>query len=130
MKKLFVLFFMALVAFPAYAQDSAERDPSIDPPIIFDGVQTDLNEFLWIKRPLIVFADAPADPRYVEQMQFLTDRLEALDARDVVVLTDTDPGARSDLRQRFHPWDVREISRVIDKLPTRQREMRENSGGS
>lgn len=151
MKKLFVLFFMALAAFPAHAQDSAERDPSIDPPIIFDGVQTDLNEFLWIKRPLIVFADAPADPRYVEQMQFLTDRLEALDARDVVVLTDTDPGARSDLRQRFHPrgfmlvllgkdgtiylrkpfpWDVREISRVIDKLPTRQREMRENSGGS
>lgn len=151
MKKLFVLIFMALAAFPAYAQDSAERDPSGDPPIIFDGVRTDLNEFLWIKRPLIVFADAPADPRYVEQMQFLTDRLEALDARDVVVLTDTDPGARSDLRQQFHPrgfmlillgkdgtiylrkpfpWDVREISRVIDKLPTRQREMRENSGGS
>ena len=151
MNKIFALVFMALAAFPATAQDSAESDPMIDPPIIIDGITSDLNEFLWIKRPLIVFADAPADPRYVQQMQFLTERLDALDARDVVVLTDTDPGARSDLRQRFHPrgfmlvllgkdgtiylrkpfpWDVREISRVIDKLPTRQREMRENPGGS
>jgi len=151
MQKIIVLFFMALAAFPAAAQDSAEDGQVLDPPIVFSGDNVDLNEFLWIKRPVIVFADSPADPRYEQQMQFLTQRLDALDARDVVIVTDTDPSARSDLRQQFHPrgfmlllldkdgtiylrkpfpWDVREISRAIDKLPSRQREMREGAGQS
>lgn len=142
---------MALAAFPAAAQDSAEDGQVLDPPIIFSGNDVDLNEFLWIKRPVLVFADSPADPRYEQQMQFLTQRLDALDARDVVILTDTDPSVRSDLRQEFRPrgfmlvlldkdatiylrkpfpWDVREISRAIDKLPSRQREMRQGAGQS
>ena len=66
--------------------------------------------------------------------------------RDVVVLTDTDPAAQSPLRLRMRPrgfmlvlvdkegqielrkpfpWDVREITRSIDKMPLRQREIRE-----
>ena len=64
----------------------------------------------------------------------------------MVVLTDTDPSARSALRLKLRPrgfmlviigldgdvkllkpfaWDVREISRSIDKMPLRKRELRE-----
>ena len=66
--------------------------------------------------------------------------------RDVVVLTDTNPDARQPLRLRMRPrgfmlvlvgkdggiklrkpfpWSVREISRSIDKMPIRQREIRD-----
>lgn len=109
-----------------------------------DGV--DLGEFLWLKRPVIVFADSAADPRYQEQMGFITDRLSELESRDVVVITDTDPAAFSDLRRKLRPrgfmlvligkdgqvklrkpspWSVREISRSIDKMPMRQQEIRD-----
>lgn len=148
MKPLLFLVFMAFTAIVAIAQD-ASQDP-VDSPII-DGTTTNLNEFLWIKRPLIVFADTPADPRYVEQMGYITERLDVLEERDVVVLTDTDPAARSELRKALRPrgfslvlvgkdgviylrkpapWRVREITRSIDKLPVRQQELRDHTGGS
>lgn len=103
----------------------------------------DMSEYLWQKRPVLVFADSDQDPRFVEQMEYLDAEEDALDERDVVVLTDTDPN--SDLRDKYHPrgftlilvgkdggiklrkpspWTVREISRVIDKMPMRQREIR------
>ncbi|EIE48687.1 hypothetical protein C357_22640 [Citreicella sp. 357] len=108
-----------------------------------------LGDFLWIARPLVVLADNPADPRYVQQMQLITQRLDALAERDVVVITDTDPGARSPIRLALRPrgfmltlvakdgtilfrkpapWDVREISRSIDKQPLRQQEVRDQHG--
>lgn len=109
------------------------------------GTQT-LEQFMWINRPIVVFADSPADPRYVQQIQFLTDRLGDLDERDVIVLTDTDPAAMSPLREKLRPrgfmmvligkdggiklrkplpWSVREITRTIDKMPIRQQEVRD-----
>ncbi len=148
MKPLFSLVFMAFIATSSIAQD-ATQDP-VDTPIL-DGTTANLNEFLWIKRPLIVFADTPADPRYVEQMGYIAERLDVLNERDVVVLTDTDPAARSDLRKALRPrgfslvlvgkdgviylrkptpWRVREITRSIDKLPMRQQELREHPSGS
>ncbi|WP_404817685.1 DUF4174 domain-containing protein [Salipiger thiooxidans] len=105
-----------------------------------------LDDFRWISRPLVVFADNPADPRFVQQMELINARLEALEDRDVVVITDTDPSARSPIRQELRPrgfmftliskdgtillrkpapWDVREISRSIDKLPLRKQEVRD-----
>ncbi|WP_372836889.1 DUF4174 domain-containing protein [Puniceibacterium confluentis] len=105
-----------------------------------------MSEFQWLKRPVVVFANSPADPRYVEQMQLINERLDVLADRDVVVITDTDPGARSAIRQKLRardfmivliskegtvvlrkpfPWDVRELSRSIDKLPLRQQEIRD-----
>ncbi|QFT63488.1 protein of unknown function [Roseivivax halotolerans] len=108
-----------------------------------------LSEFEWLKRPLIVFADNPADPRYVEQMQYITDRTDALIDRDVVVLTDTDPALSTEIRRELRPrgfmlvliakdgtrvlrkpfpWSVRELSRSIDKLPVRQQEIRDRQG--
>ncbi|MCR9126703.1 MAG: DUF4174 domain-containing protein [Rhodobacteraceae bacterium] len=110
---------------------------------------SDLSEFLWIKRPVIVFADSAADPAYAEQIELLSDRLEDLRDRDVIVLTDTDPAAQSPLRSKLRPrgfmlvlvgkdggvklrkplpWSVRELSRSIDKMPMRAREIRERRG--
>jgi hypothetical protein len=43
------------------------------------------------------------------------------------VLVGKDGGNK--LRKPF-PWDVREISRSIDKMPMRQREIRENKDAS
>lgn len=122
-------------------------DVGTDPfEMILPATETTLEQWLWLKRPVVVFADSPADPRYVQQMQFISDRLDALEERDVVVITDTDPAARSSVRQTLRargfmmviiakdgtivtrkpaPWDVREISRSIDKLALRQQEVRD-----
>ncbi len=101
-------------------------------------------DFLWRSRLIVVFADSQDDPRFVTQMELLHDRPARLAERDVVVITDTDPAARSDIRVAFRPrgfmlvligkdgaillrkpfpWDTREITRSIDKTPFRQREL-------
>ncbi|OAN70848.1 DUF4174 domain-containing protein [Seohaeicola saemankumensis] len=146
MKNIFALVIAGLLAFPAGAADTAEGPPAL--PLV-QGSDVDLSEFLWTKRPIVVFADTPNDPRFIEQMNFLNADIPALLLRDIVVLTDTDPAARSDLRRKLRPrgfmlvlidkdggvklrkpapWDVREISRSIDKFPTRQQEIRESLG--
>ncbi|MDZ7709846.1 MAG: DUF4174 domain-containing protein [Roseovarius sp.] len=143
MKQLIALVLLAFAAAPALAQDAA---PDVEIPMIVSADEINLNDLRWIKRALVVFADTPADPRYIEQMGYLTDRLEVLDARDVVIVTDTDPDARSEFRQELRPrgfslvligkdgeiylrkpapWEVREITRSIDKLPARQQELRD-----
>ncbi len=151
MLRLFSIALLALSALnPAPALADTE-DEILSQQIIFTGGDVDLSEFVWIKRPLVVFADSPADPRYVQQMEFITERLDDLAERDVVVLTDTDPGAMTALRRKLRPrgfmlaligkdgtvylrkplpWSVREISRVIDKMPMRQQEMRDRRGDS
>jgi hypothetical protein len=81
-------------------------------------------------------------------MTYLRSRPTDLAARDVVVIVDTDPAARSAVRTQLRPrgfmlallskdgsvfqrkpapWDVREISRAIDKLPQRQQEIRDGT---
>ncbi|WP_210879039.1 DUF4174 domain-containing protein [Roseovarius autotrophicus] len=144
------VFTLVLLAFTASAISAGEDSEKIAKPIIFPADDINLSDFLWLKRPLVVFADTPADPRFIEQMGYLTERFTVLDERDVVVITDTDPGARSDIRQRLRPrgfglvligkdgvihlrkptpWQVREITRTIDKLPVRQQELREGRPG-
>lgn len=114
--------------------------------LVQPGETADLASFLWLKRPIVVFADSPQDPRFKEQMDRLMAEADALLERDVVVLTDTDPAARSKLRQKLrprgfmlalvgkdggvklrkpHPWTVRELTRSIDKFPDRLREVEE-----
>lgn len=104
-----------------------------------------LSAYQWTHRPLVVFADNPADPRFIEQLALLRAGEDDLRDRDVIVLTDTAPGEPSELRDALRPrgfalvligkdggvklrkprpWDVRELSRVIDKIPTRQQELR------
>ena len=146
MKKILAFVFAGLFALPAGAADTAESPPEL--PVI-DGSEVNLSEFLWIKRPIVVFADTPNDPRFIEQIKLLEADIPAILTRDIVVLTDTDPAARSALRQTLRPrgfmlvlmdkdggvklrkpapWDMREISRSIDKWPTRQQEIRERLG--
>lgn len=102
-----------------------------------------LEELKFLKRPVVVFADSPMDPTFVRQMQLLERDLAALDERDVVLIIDTDPAAKSAIRQQLRPrgfslvlmekdmkpvirkplpWDVREIVAAIDKFPLRRQE--------
>lgn len=130
----------------AQAQEAKAAD-SVDPSeVIREAGETSLDEFLWVNRPIIVFADTPADPRFVQQMQFIERDLDDLVERDVIVLTDTDPATLSPLREKLRPrgfmlvlvgkdggvklrkplpWSVRELSRTIDKMPMRQQEVRD-----
>ena len=128
---------------------AAENADSTQPSLFLEGDVEDLNEFVWEKRPIIVFADSPNDPNFRLQMEYLEQRVEDLRDRDVIVLTDTDPDGQSALRQKLRPrgfmlvligkdggvklrkpfpWDVRELGRTIDKMPIRQREIRERRG--
>ena len=136
--------FFAATPLVAQTDDAGESDPAWDAIVVSDN--DNLTEFLWQNRPVVVFADSPNDPRFEQQMALLKSRSAALATRDVVVLTDTDPASGSELRKNLRPrgfmmvligkdggvklrkaspWDVRELSRVIDKMPMRQREVRE-----
>lgn len=122
---------------PVTAQDGGLFQPAGD---------TGLDEYLWTKRVIVVFADTQADPRFQQQIELLRRDEDQLADRDVVVLTDTDPDARSPVRLRLRPrgfqmvlvdkdggvklrkplpWSVREITRSIDKTPMRLREVEE-----
>lgn len=117
---------------------------AVDPLAPREAIDTNLSDFLWTARPIVVFADTPADPRFAEQMELLAERLEPLAERDVVIITDTDPEARSDIRRQLRPRgfavvviakdgsvglrrpsprDVREIIRAIDNFALRQEEL-------
>ena len=133
---------LAFLAGTSMAQSTSEM-------VFPETVNEDLNQFIWEKRPIVVFADSPNDPAFREQMELLEERVTDLAERDVVVLTDTDPAARGPLRLKLRPrgfglvligkdgdvklrkpvpWDVRELSRIIDKMPMRQQEIRDRRG--
>ncbi len=143
---------VALAPLMAAAQDVAVSDPNVvletlgTPAEPFEGSEVTLDQFKWLARPLVIFADTPLDPSFQRQMELLQDRPEALVERDVVVIVDTDPDARSEVRLALRPrgfmlvimdkdgqvelrkpapWDVREITRTIDKMPLRQQEIRD-----
>ncbi|QGX97795.1 DUF4174 domain-containing protein [Roseovarius faecimaris] len=149
MRRVFVLIFLALAPLSAAAQDASDIGQSPAEQGVLRSDAKDLSEFVWINRPIVVLADSPQDPRFIQQMKFIEAELDELAERDVVVLTDTDPSANSALREALHPrgfmlvligkdgmiklrkpvpWDVREISRVIDKMPMRQQEIRDRRG--
>lgn len=115
-------------------------------PFSADGLA--LADLLWVRRPLVVFADTPNDPAFQRQMQRISANIAELERRDVIVITDTDPAARTAIRQKLRPrgfslvimdkdgevkrrnpapWDVREITNAIDRFPLRRQEMLELS---
>ena len=147
MKHVLSLVFTSFIATMSMAQAAVE---GADDPIILSDEVVDLDDFLWSKRPVLIFADSPNDPRFIEQMGYITERLSVLEERDVVVITDTDPGQQRDLRRKLRPRgftlvlvgkdgviylrkpvprQVREITRTIDKLPVRQQELRDRRPG-
>lgn len=104
-----------------------------------------LDDFKWQARPVVVFADSAQDPAFITQMELLMADPPALLERDVIIITDTDPAAKSDIRQKLRPrgfmlvlvgkeggvklrkpfpWNIRELTRVIDKSPIRKREIK------
>ena len=145
MKPLIPFVIAAFFATFGHAQTTSAEAESVQ---IIPADMVDLNEFRWKKRPVLVFADSADDPAFIEQMDLLRAQLNELETRDVVILTDTDPAARQPLRLRMRPrgfmlvlvgkdggiklrkpfpWSVREVSRSIDKMPIRQREIREGN---
>ncbi len=137
----------ALIPLAALAADGSATD---DEAFVRPAGDSDLSEFLWVNRPIVVFADTPADPRFQTQLDMLLEGEDVMRDRDVVVLTDSDPSARSAIRSKLRPrgfqlvfvdkdgvvklrkpepWSVRELSRSIDKTPLRQREIRERRDG-
>ena len=118
-----------------------------DPTTVFEASAVDIDAFRWIARPVVVFADSPANPAYKRQLEYIEEGIGDLARRDVVVIVDADPEPASDLRQRLRPrgfglvlmnkagdvalrkpspWHVREITRSIDKTPERQQELRDS----
>ncbi len=151
MNQAFAFVIAMIVALPVFAQEaelaSAEMvEPQETGPLApLDATEVTLADFQWVARPIIIFADTPADPRFREQLSLLAERPDPLLERDVVIITDTDPEARSDLRQELRPRgfalvvmtkdgavgfrrpsprDVREITRGIDNFALRQEELR------
>ncbi|MEI4473294.1 DUF4174 domain-containing protein [Frigidibacter sp. MR17.24] len=61
--------------------------------------RADLRDYRWSARPLLIFAASPDDPRLRAALEALKGRDAALDDREIVVLTDTDPAARGGLRE-------------------------------
>ena len=105
---------------------------------------TNLKVYEWSHRPVVIFANSDRDPNFISQMEFLSEDIRALQERDIIVLIDTDPNFSSSLRKKLRPhgfafiligkdgqvklrkpspWNIREIARVIDKMPLRQQEI-------
>ncbi len=141
MKSVLSLVVAALLPLVASAQDVPA--PTVGP---VPAAEVKLDHFVWLQRPVVVFADRPDDPQFLLQMSRINAGLDDLAERDVVVITDTDPAAAADARQRLRPrgfalvlmdkdgevkrrvpsaWTVREITHAIDRFPLRRQEMLE-----
>jgi len=145
MKLLTNIALAVLIALPATAQELTVLERwEEDRTQVFDGAEINLDDLQWVARPLVIFADTPNDPRFTQQMDLLLADMDELAERDVIVITDTDRAAMSDVRTTLRPrgymmalvgkdgrvalrkpapWSVRELSRSIDKMPLRQQEI-------
>ena len=122
---------VALAAGPAQAQEPRP-------------MPEDLEALRWEARPVLIFADTPADPDYQGQLEALEKAAEGLAARDMVVLVDADPAAGGALRERLevqgfaavligkdggvklrepHPVAPLELFALVDRMPMRRHEM-------
>lgn len=145
MRTLLITLALGLFSGPAMAQTALEAWEQ-DRAQVFDATDITLADFIWTARPIVVFAQSPNDPQFKQQMDLLTARIDDLAERDVIIITDTSPTPPSALRTSLRPrafmlaiigkdgrtalrkpapWDVREITRSIDKMPLRQQEIKD-----
>lgn len=136
----------ALFPLAALAQDAPAPTASFTP---VPAAEVVWNDLMYVKRPVVVFADSPNDPNYIRQMDLIARDAGELADRDVIVITDTDPDARSEVRLKLRPrgfslvlldkdlkpvirkplpWEVREITHAIDKFPLRRQEIQQGAG--
>lgn len=138
---------LAAVLFPltAMAQDAPAPTASFTP---VPAAEVVWNDLMYLKRPVVVFADSPADPNFIRQMDLIARDAGELAERDVIVITDTDPDARTEVRTKLRPrgfslvlldkdlkpvirkplpWEVREITHAIDKFPLRRQEIQQGN---
>ena len=141
MKPLYSFVLAAFLPLAALAQDA----PAM---AIVSGADVVLADLMYVKRPVVVFADSPNDPNFQRQMGLLARDFAALEARDVIVITDTDPAAKSEIRTKLRPrgfslvlmdkdwkpmirkplpWEGREIVNSIDKMPIARTEALEKN---
>jgi hypothetical protein len=141
MKSIFKPFLLA--TFVSLAFGATAQDAGLVPVAASEVV---LADYLYLKRPIVIFADSPNDPEYIRQMALLTRGTADLIERDVVVITDTIPNPPSELRKILRPrgfllvlldkdgtpeqrkplpWDTREITHAIDKFTSRRLEVLE-----
>ena len=129
--------------------DEVAADPvaawEADPSGVLPAEGVDLDAFEYLARPLVIFGDSPRQPQVVEQLRLIEAEMDQLAGRDVAVILDTDPEARSEVRRTLRPrgfalvlldkdgrvtlrrpapLSVREIARAIDRTPLRQEELR------
>ena len=138
----------ALLSISARADEALAADPVFAPVPASEVVEADL---LFVRRPVVVFADSSNDPAFLRQMELLKRYYAELDARDVILITDTDPANPSALRKKLRPrgfslvlmdkdwkpmirkplpWDGREIVNSIDKMPiARSESLEKNPAG-
>lgn len=140
------IFALAIAAWISALVPTSAAEADADRLEILPSAEVRLEDFVWKKRPIVVFADSPNDPAFVNQMLYLQDDPQELIKRDVVVIVDTDPAQKSAVREKLRPrgfsmvlldkdgavklrkplpWSVREIVRAIDKFPLRQQEIRD-----
>lgn len=141
-----VLFPAAAVA-AAFVGASAQSEPSgaglfrdLDP------ASTNLDDYRWDNRLVLLFGDSPAQPAFLTAKARLAAVAEGLKERDIVVLTETVPDAGGVLRTGLGIGGFGmvlvgkdgyvkinsdsfvapgELFGTIDAMPMRQREMRE-----
>ena len=120
-------------------------EPAFAPVPASEVVEADL---LFLRRPVVIFADSPNDPAFVRQMELLARTYDELAARDVILVIDTDPANPSALRKKLRPrgfslvlmdkdwkpsirkplpWEGREIVNSIDKMPIARTEALEKN---
>ncbi|WP_435259503.1 DUF4174 domain-containing protein [Thioclava sp. FR2] len=155
MKPIHFLVLAAFLPLAAAAQTgaaTAETDgQATEAPAPFAPVaasEVAFDSLLYVARPVVVFADSPNDPNYLRQMELLAENYPALIERDVILITDTDPATLGEWRKKLRPrgfslvlmdkdlkavirkplpWEVREITRAIDKFPLRRQEVLERN---
>jgi hypothetical protein len=139
MKTLYVLVLAIFLPIKVMAEDTFAPQPAAT--VVFA-------DQLYVTRPLVVFADSDRDPNFIRQMELLALDYDDLATRDVIIVTDTDPAAATEWRTKLRPrgfslvlmdkdlkpvlrkplpWDVREITHAIDKLPLRRQEVLEQN---
>jgi hypothetical protein len=130
---------------PAGADEAPVVVPAFAPVPASEVVEDDL---MFVRRPVVVFADSPNDPAFIRQMELLTRYYPQFEVRDVILITDTDPANPSTLRKKLRPrgfslvlmdkdwkpsirkplpWEGREIINSIDKMPIARSESLERN---